>query len=312
MALRIAVFGQGDFGATCVDRFREDGHEVVAIFAPADSGRPEPLAARAGELGVPLVRRRFYQKKTGETIPEAVESYRSFEADLNVLASFTSFLPADITDAPPHSSLCFHPSLLPRFRGGNAMQWQIILGEPEVGVSIFIPDEGVDTGPIVVQRAGVKIEPADNTTKLFFKKLQPLGIEAMVEAVNAIDRGTAAPKPQNESQATHQGLVSNDDAAVDLDRPANQIDRLVRGCDPQPGAWVRLEGEPLRLYDAQLEAGDGSVPGTVIRIDKDGLLLALSGGALRIGRVRADAGKEPVADFAARRGLAAGHRIQSA
>ncbi len=309
MTLRIALFGQAPLAVDCLDRLLEAGHDVVGVFAPPDAGRPDPLAARADERGLALFRRRYFRRKNGEPIPAALDTYRGLDAELNVLASMTSFLPREITDAPPHRSLCFHPSLLPRFRGGNAMQWQIIEGEPETGVTIFVPDDGVDTGAIVVQKGGVKIERSDSTGSLFFVKLCPLGVEAIVEAVAAIDSGTAEPRAQDESRATFQGLVDDAVAAIDLAAPAEVIDRLVRGCDPQPGAFVRFGGEPLRLYDARLESGSGAPAGTVESIDDGGLVLALEGGRLRVGRVRGDAGKEPAQAFAERAGLTPGARV---
>jgi methionyl-tRNA formyltransferase len=311
MSLRIALFGQAQFGRDTLEKLRARGHTIAGVFAPPDSGRPDPLAERASELGLPLVRRRFYRKKSGEPIAAALEEHAALGADLNVLASVQVFLPRELTEAPKHKSLCFHPSLLPRFRGGAALQWQIILGEPVTGVSIFVPDEGADTGPIVVQKGPIPIAPRETVTSLFFEKLQPLGIEALVEAVDRVAEGRARPQKQDESRATHQGLVDDSVAAIDLGRPAAEIDRLVRGCDPQPGAFLRHAGKPLRLFDASLEPPAKAEPGTVTAIDSAGIVIALRGGALRIARVRADSGKEPAHAFAARAGLSQGSRLES-
>ena len=311
MALRIALFGQAPLAVDCLDRLLAEGHELVGVYAPPDTGRPDALATRADELALPLLRRRHFQKKSGEPIPAALETYGELGAELNVLASMTSFLPCEITNAPPHKSLCFHPSLLPRFRGGNAMQWQIISGERESGVTIFVPDAGVDTGPIVVQKGGVPIASDETTGTLFFSKLYPLGVEAIIEAVQKIDRGDAKPARQDDREASFQGLVDDETAAIDLGRSAGEIDRLVRGCDPQPGAFVRLAGAPLRLFDVQLEPGQNAAPGTICAIDDAGVALALRGGVLRVGRVRADAGKEAAQAWAKRAGVAAGARIES-
>ena len=191
------------------------------------------------------------------------------------------------------------------------MQWQIIEGEPEVGVSIFVPDTGVDTGPVVVQKGGVYIDAEDTTGSLFFNKLAPLGVEAIVEAVDLIDQGKAAPQVQDESQATHQGLVRNDHAAVDLTQDAEVIDRLVRGCDPQPGAHLKHGDQTVRLYDVRLGPAVDGKPGTIAAVDHEGMVVALNGGSLRIGRVRADGGKEPAKDFVSRAGLAVGDAFRS-
>jgi len=309
--MKIALFGQAPLAVDVLDQLIEAGHEIAAVYAPPDTGRPDALALRAEEHGVALFRRRYFRRKGGDAIPAALEDYRGLGVDLNVLASMTSFLPREITDAPPQRSICYHPSLLPRFRGGNALQWQIIEGERETGVSVFVPDEGVDTGPIVVQKGGEKIEPTDTAGSLFFKKLYPLGVQAVVEAVEAIASGKADARVQDEANASLQGLVDDDVARIDLDRPAPELDRLVRGCDPQPGAWLARDGQTLRLYDAHLVAESDAAPGTIVDIGDADLGLALRGGVLRIGRVRADQGKEAAAGFAARVGLQPGDRLGS-
>ena len=307
MGLKIALFGQAPVGLGCLEGLIEAGHEIVGVYTPPDGRRPDGLAERAEELGLPLFKRRYFRRRSGEAIAEALDGYRGLGAELNVLASVTALLPVEIVDAPVHRSLCFHPSLLPRYRGGNAMQWQIIEGEAESGVSIFVPDDGVDTGPLVVQRGGVEIGPEDTTGSLFFGKLAPLGVEALLEAVEAIGSGRAVPAVQDESRATHQGLVDDEVARIDLMRPGEEIDRLVRGCDPQPGAYLLRRGEKIRLYDVSYSArATREAPGTLLDGPPGALSIALRGGLLRVGRVRADAGKENSADFVQRAGLKVG------
>src|SRR5258705_12563276 len=250
MRLRIALFGQAAFGRDTLERLRANGHEIAGVFAPPDAGRPDPLAARVSELGLPRVRPRFYRKGTGEPIAAALAEHAALAPDLNVLASVQVFLPRELTDQPKHKSLCFHPSLLPRFRGGAALQWQIILGERETGVSIFVPDEGADTGPVVVQKGGVAISPRETAASLFFEKLHPLGVTALVEAVEEVASGRAKPEAQDESRATHQGLVDDGVAATSLEKAAAEIDRLGRGGGPQPGAFLRFRGNGGRLFGA--------------------------------------------------------------
>jgi len=306
--MRIALFGQAPLAVDVLDRLLAGGHEIVGVYAPPDTGRPDALAERAVTAGVRLFRRRYFQKKTGEPIPAALDEYRELNAELNVLASMTSFLPGAITEAPPHRSVCFHPSLLPRYRGGNAMQWQIILGERESGVTVFVPDEGVDTGPIVVQKSGIAIDDTDTTGSLFFKKLYPLGVDALVEAVMLIAEGRAQLTQQDEALATYQGLVDDGAAAVRLSTGIENVSRLVRGCDPQPGASIRVRGERVRLYDASVREGEGELGG-IVSLDERGLGIALGGGILQCGRVRADAGKEPAAQWASRAGVTVGDTV---
>ena len=309
MGIRIALFGQAAFGRDCLDHLREDGHEIVGVCTPLEEGRPDPLAARARELDIDLIQRRYFRRKSGEPIPAALAAYGNLDAELNVLAFVNAFLPRQIVDAPKHRSLCFHPSLLPRYRGGNALAWQIIEGERESGVSIFVPDEGVDTGPIVVQKGGVRIGPDDTTGSLYIEKLYPLGLESIREAVNLVASGRADPLPQDDSRATSQGLVDDTVARIDLSRPAAEIDQLIRGCDPQPGAFVRIHDQRVRLYDTSLEGETDARPGTVLSVDEDGLRFALLGGSIRVGRVRADSKKEAAQEFARRVALRPGDRI---
>ncbi len=298
MALRIALFGQAAFGRDVLVRLIEAGHEIVGVYAPPAGGRPDPLVEEAEAQGL----RRFRygaMRRRGRAIAERVEEHRALGADLDVLAFVTMILPPEIVEAPRLGALCFHPSLLPRFRGGNALAWQILLGEKETGVTVFRPDAGVDTGPIVVQRGGVVIQPHHTAGSLYFEELYELGVEAMCEAVDRVDRGEADPRPQDESQATFQGLVDDEVARVDWSRPAPEVDRKVRGCDPQPGAWVRHGDAVLRLFDGLLlDEGPGDEPAGQVVAHRDGaLVLAACGGRLKVGRVRVEGqgGKVPAA-----------------
>lgn len=290
MALRIALFGQAAFGREVAERLLEAGHAIVGVYAPPEGARPDPLADLADERGLPLFRQRRFRRR-GVGIRKLVEQHWALGAHLNVLAFVTAILPREIVDGPPEKSLCFHPSLLPRFRGGNALAWQIILGEKESGVTVFQPDEGIDTGPIVVQRGGVPIRDDDTAGSLYFERLYPLGVEAMVEAVAAIEAGTARYEPQDESRATFQGLIGEREARIDWSRDAAEVDRLIRGCDPQPGAFARAGEERVRLFDAHLLPGSAdAAPGTVVGIEAGRLLLAARGGRIAVGRVRRGGG----------------------
>jgi methionyl-tRNA formyltransferase len=308
MSLRIALFGQAAFGKDVFDRLRAGGHEIVGVFAPPEGRRPDPLAAAAGEVGVPLLRPRFFRRKSGEAIPARVEEHAALGADLNVLAYVTAFVPIEILDAPPRASLCFHPSLLPEYRGGSAIPWQIILGAREAGVTVFRPDSGVDTGPIVVQKGGVQIGPEDTAGSLYFQKLYPLGVEALVEAVARVASGRAEPVAQDETAASFQGLVDDTVARIDWSVPAPELDRLIRGCDPQPGAHALREqsGEPVRLFDARLDVGEDSgaaAPGTVLEPRADRARVAARGGVISFARARvADAAKVSAPESGLREG----------
>jgi methionyl-tRNA formyltransferase len=293
MGLKIAIFGQAPFGRDVAVRLADDGHEIVEVHVPPDSGRPDPLAEEAEQRGWPLVRRKGYRRK-GVARPELVEAYLQCGAELNVMPFTTVILPPEIVDAPRLGSLCFHPSLLPAFRGGNALAWQIIMGASETGVTVFRPDEGVDTGPIVVQKGGVRIEPEDTTASLYFDRLYPLGVDAVQEAVAAVAEGRAEFTPQSEQGASFQGLVDDEVARIDWSRDAAEVDRLIRGCDPQPGALADYGGEPVRLFGARLEEGQHSAePGAVLSSDAgSGRLHIASAGGRVISVAKLRVGEE--------------------
>ncbi|MCP5060634.1 MAG: methionyl-tRNA formyltransferase [bacterium] len=295
MALKIAYFGQAPFGRDVLVRLLEAGHEIVGVYAPREGKRPDPLAEEALSRGLRLFRYGAMRRK-GEPIAERVAEHAALGADLNVLAFVTMILPEAVVEAPLHGSLCFHPSLLPRFRGGNALAWQIIEGESEAGVTVFRSDAGVDTGPIVVQKGGVAIERHHTAASLYFEQLYELGVLAMVEAVDLVDSGKAEYRPQDESLASFQGLLDDDVAAIDWGRSATELDCLMRGCDPAPGAHTTLAGEEIRLFGVTATVGSGT-PGEIVGHDDGAALVAATGGALRVERVRlAGKGKQPAAE----------------
>lgn len=306
MALRIALFGQAAFGKDVLERLCAAGHEIVAVYTPPAGKRPDPLAEAAAERGLRLLQHARFRRK-GAALPELVEEHRALGAELNLLAYVTAIVPLEMLDAPRHASLCFHPSLLPRFRGGAAIPWQIMLGAEEAGVTVFRPDAGVDTGPIVVQKGGVRIGPEDSAGSLYYRALYPLGVEAIAEAVEQVDEGRAAYRPQDESQASFQGLVDDAVARLDWSRSARELDRWIRGCDPQPGAWALRGGDEVRLFDARLEAGeDAAPPGTLLEAEGGRLAIAAKGGIVSFARARVAGGpKQPAREA----GLRAGDRL---
>ena len=305
--MRIAYFGQAPFGRDVLVRLIDAGHQIVGVYAPPLGARPDPLVEEAEKRGLPLLRPATLRRK-GAPIPERVAEHRALGADLNVLAFVTIILPAEIVDAPRHGSLCFHPSLLPRYRGGNALAWQIMLGEAESGVSVFRPDAGVDTGPIVVQKGGVAIEPHHTAASLYFEKLYALGVEAMVEAVALVASGRARYAPQDEARASFQGLVTEEVARLDWSKSAVDLDRWIRGCDPSPGAHARWRGETVRLFGGRLASREdsGSAPGSVLTVAQDALRLAARGGVLEVAKLRVGSGAKVAA---AEAGIAAGERL---
>jgi methionyl-tRNA formyltransferase len=303
LALRIALFGQAAFAKDVLERLLAAGHEIVGVYAPPAGARPDPFADAAGARGVRVLRPARFRRK-GAALPELLEEHRGLGAELNVLAYVTAIVPLEMLDAPARGSLCFHPSLLPRYRGGAAVAWQIILGAEEAGVTVFRPDAGVDTGPIVVQRGGVRIGPEDTAGSLYYRELYPRGVEAVVEAVAQVDRGTARYRAQDEAQASFQGLVDDAVARIDWTRPARELDRLIRGCDPAPGAHARRGTDEVRLLDARLEPGAAGAPaGTLVAAQDGRLVVAAEGGRISFARARVAGGpKTPALEAGLRMG----------
>lgn len=307
MGLRIALFGQAPFGRDTLVRLSEAGHQIVGVYTPPEGRRPDPLAEEAAARSLPLLRHRRFRSQ-GAALPELVSEHAGLAAELNVLAFVTAILPPEIVDEPAHGSLCFHPSLLPRFRGGNALAWQILLGSEMSGVTVFRPDAGVDTGPIVVQKGPVAIGPTDTSASLYFDKLYPLGLDAIAEAVAAVAAGEAQYLPQDEALASHQGLVDDSIARIDWEKDARSLDRWVRGCDPQPGAWALRGEQRIRLFDGRLEdAGSTGAPGEVLGVQDGRVQLAARAGQLSVGRVRIGEGPKQLAGEA---GLSVGERLR--
>jgi methionyl-tRNA formyltransferase len=204
-------------------------------------------------------------------------------------------VPERILYAPRFKSICFHPSLLPRHRGASAINWAIIQGDVETGVTWFWPDKGIDTGPILLQQR-IAIGPNDTTGALYFNTLFPLGIETMCDAIDLIKAGKAPMIAQDEKLATYEPPCRDEHAKVDFRKSARDIYNVIRGCDPQPGAYALMAGRQLRLYDATIEnAKPNAPPGTIVSVDDGGMRLALSDAALLIRRVRFDPSTKKVA-----------------
>ena len=291
--MRIALLGQAAFAEKALEALVKHGDQIVHVFAPPDppAGRPDPLKVKALELGLPLSQPVSFKKDQA-----GFEHFKALNADLAILAFVTIIVPESILYLPRHKSICFHPSLLPRRRGASAINWAIIKGDLETGVSWFWPDAGIDTGPILIQKR-VPITESDTTGSIYFNKLFPLGIETMIEAVDLIEAGKAPALVQDESQATYEPPCRDEHAKIDFSRSARDIFNLIRGCDPQPGAYAELDGKRVRLYDAVLEATSANTtPGAIVAIAADGMRIALGSGAqLAVKRARIDPSPRKVA-----------------
>jgi methionyl-tRNA formyltransferase len=301
--MRVLLVGQAAFAEQVLRGLEEAGDVIAAVICPPDAGsKPDPLKTAAVERGVPV--HQFRSLK----LPEARRAFEAAAADLAVLAYVTQIVPEPFLAIPRLTSICFHPSLLPRYRGGSAIAWQLIRGETRTGVTVFWPDAGIDTGPILLQRDAA-IGPDDTAGTLYYRTLFPLGVQVVLDAVALVRTGRAPRVPQDEAQATHDPLCSDAHAAIDWTRPAGDVHNLIRGCDPQPGAYTTWRGSRVRLYEPHLIAGRPGDPGTVLNVGAEGVTIATTDGAVCCARVRNGGQKGPAAEIARALGLKPGGRL---
>jgi len=303
MSLRIVLIGQAAFAEKVLNGLVARGDDIAAVYCPPDGARPDPVKAAADTAGIPCHQPPSYK-------PDAVRAeIAALAPDLIVLAFVTKIIPAAVIEVPRLGSICFHPSLLPRYRGGSAINWQLIRGESVAGATVFWTDPGIDTGPILLQRE-VPIDENHSAGSLYYKAIFPLGVELMVDSVRMIADGTAPRQVQDEAVATYDPLCRDEHAAIDWARPAREVHNLIRGCDPQPGAFTDAGAARLRLYDSRIADGSGAA-GTVLALDDAGITVATGDGAVRLGKARVDGTKEkkPAAETAADAGIEVGTRL---
>ena len=299
--MRLIVHGQQAYGKSVLEAILDKGvDEVVAVYsAPDKEGRPlDPLKEFALEKGLPIYQPESYKK------PEVWEQLASHEADLCVMAYVLLMVPEEALNVPKYGSIQYHPSLLPWHKGPSSINWPIIMGRKKTGLSIFWPDNGLDTGPILLQKE-VDIEPDDTLGSVYFNKLYPLGVEAMMESIELVRAGNAPREVQDAEAGSYEGWCRKDDVQVDWSKSGDEVYNLIRGANPQPGAWTTFDGAEVKIFDSRKVDGNGE-PGSVLELDESGFVVATADGAVRIMKVRADAGKVTGAEYAAASGLEVG------
>lgn len=304
--MRIVVIGQAAFGAKTLDALLAKGENVVAAYAPPDrpGGKPDPLKEAANAKAIPVFQPTTYKND------QVFAQYKELKPDLTILAFVTDIIPARFFEAATEGAICYHPSILPRHRGASAINWAVIMGDTETGLTIFRPDGGIDTGPVLLQKK-IPIGPSDTTGSLYFNHLFPMGVDAIIESVDLIKARKAPSLSQDESKATYEPPCDARVSAIDWRKPAQEIYNLVRGCDPQPGACATLSGEKTYFYSARLVEGPvQAAPGTISVIDPTGVQVAVSGGTLVVAKIRsAKGGKVSGPDWAAEKNVKAGDRF---
>jgi len=300
--VRIIVNGQQAFGRSVLEELLERNENVVGVFtAPDDeSGVHDPLKLCAIENDLPVFQPRSFRR---DSVREQVQALKP---DLCVMAYVTLFVPEDVLNVPTHGTIQYHPSLLPMHKGPSSINWPIIFGEKETGLSIFWPDDGLDTGPILLQKE-VAIGPDDTLGSVYFNHLYPLGVDAMMESVDLVRKGSAPRVEQDGDAGTYEGWCRAEQAEIDWSKPVEEVYNLIRGCNPQPGAWTLLNGERLQIFDSRRGSSGEGKPGEVVRVGDEGIEVAASGGSIEILRVRPTGGaKVHVPEFVESVGLKAG------
>ena len=302
--MRIIVNGQQAFGKACLEAIVDRGDEVVAVYcAPDKEGRPaDPVKEYVLEKGLHLIQPANY------TDADVLDEMRALNADLMVMAFMIIFVPEEARDIPTHGSICFHPSLLPKHRGPSSINWPIMGGATKTGLTIFWPDDGLDEGDILLQKEA-DIGPDDTLGTVYFEKIFPLGVETVLEAIDLVKAGDPPHIKQDESKSTYESWCKKADAEIDWSKPVEEVYNLIRGTNPQPGAWTTFDGFELKIYDCAKVDADGSA-GEVLDVAEDSFTVGTAGGGIQIKRVRPhDDKKISAADFIANSGLSNGARL---
>ncbi len=246
--------GSPGFAVPCL-RALHAQHEVALVVSQPDkpAGRGGQLTApavkaAAQELGLPVIQPR--SARTGELRDAMVAT----GAELAVVVAYGKILPRAVLDALPRGCINVHGSLLPKYRGAAPVQWAVIRGDAETGVSLMQLDEGMDTGPVYLERR-VAVDP-DETAGELLERLAPIGAEALVEVIAALAAGTARAVAQDHGAASHAPMLAKTDGAIDFGQPAAAVAARIRGVDPWPGAHATLRGQPVKLFRARASGGE--------------------------------------------------------
>jgi methionyl-tRNA formyltransferase len=300
--LRVVFMGTPPFAVPSFDALRMRGEELVAVVTQPDRPRgrghavtPSAIKVAALAAGVPVLQPEKVRH------PDFLESCRALAPDLIVVVAFGQILPKALLDIPRYGCINVHASLLPRYRGAAPIQWAIIRGETETGVTTMLMDPGMDTGPILLQRRIPIV--AEDTAQTLSERLAVVGAEALDETLDALKAGRLHPQPQDSAHATLAPLLKKEDGRIDWGQPAAALAALVRGANPWPGAYTTSQGEPFRIWAAHAEPGSGE-PGVVLCADGRGVVVGTGEGLLVITEVQMPGGKRLSA-----REAAAGHLV---
>ena len=305
--MKIAIVGQQDFGKAVLEAFLARGDEAAAVFcAPEKEGaRPDALRAAAQEKGL-----KVHQFKSLRD-PEAARAMKDAGADIGIMAFVLQFAPQEFVTIPKHGTIQYHPSLLPKYRGPSSINWPIIKGETETGLTIFRPSDGLDEGAVILQKK-TPISPDDTLGTVYFDRLFPMGIQAMLEAADLVLSSKHKETMQDESYASYEGWCRAAEAKIDWAKPIDHVYNLIRGCNPAPGAWTTFNGKKLQVFDARKAVFRrfAEVPGKigeVTDVTAQSFKVTGQGGLIEVLKAKFEDGKKVSAgEFAQAGGIKAG------
>jgi len=304
--MRIVVHGQQAFGKAVLERLLERKENIVAVCtAPDKEGRPlDPVKELALENSLAV-----HQPASWKT-PEALELMQSFEADVCIMAYVLLFIPQPVLEAPRLGSFQYHPSLLPMHRGPSSINWPIAMGSTRTGLSIFWPNEGLDEGQILMQKE-CDIGPDETLGDIYFNKLFPMGVDAMIESLDLVKADTAPKQDQNLDEGSYESWFGKVQAEIDWKKTAAEVYNIIRAANPQPGAWTTVNGDTLQIFDSRLVDNVVGEAGSVAESNDNGILVSAGDNAgVLISRVRpAGEAKISAAQYAAANEIKVGDRL---
>jgi len=290
--MRIAIIGQQDFGKAVMEAFVARGDEVAAVFCAPEKEGARPDALRAAAEAKKL---RVFQFKSLRA-PEAARALAEVRADIGIMAFVLQFAPQEFVNIPARGTIQYHPSLLPRFRGPSSINWPLIKGETETGLTIFRPSDGLDEGAVILQKK-TPVSADDTLGTVYFDRLFPMGVQAMLEAADLVVAGKHSETAQDESKASYEGWCREGEARINWATHVDYIHNLIRGCDPAPGAWTTYNGEKLQLFGSKkhLARTFGAVKGKVGEVTAIGaasMFITAQGGQVEVAKGKLGSGKK--------------------
>ena len=290
--MRIAIIGQQDFGKEVLEAFLRRGDEVAAVFcAPEKAGfKPDALRVAAQEQDLKLFQ--FESLR----LPKATQAMQDANAEIGIMAFVLQFAPQEFVNIPRHGTIQYHPSLLPKYRGPSSINWPIIKGETETGLTIFRPTDGLDEGAVILQKK-IPIGVDDTLGIVYFDRLFKMGVDAMLEAADLVVAGKHKEVAQDESKASYEGWCRHAEARIHWHHHVDFIHNLIRGCDPAPGAWTTCNGVILHLFGSRkhlvrtFRAVKGKI-GEVVAVSATSMLITAHGGRIEVTKGKLGNGKK--------------------